>query len=67
VLEGENHLSAPLRLDLLAAPLAGWFAQLPQTPCPGFDLAAAPATSQPMQRGSGAGTPSRAWHLRPAR
>ena len=42
VLEGENHLRAPLRLDLLAAPLADWFAQLPQAPCPGFELAAAP-------------------------
>lgn len=43
VLEGENHLSAPLRLDLLAAPLVDWFAQLPQAPCPEFELAVAPA------------------------
>lgn len=35
-LQGENHLTAPLRIDLLAEPLAAWFGQLPRTPCPRF-------------------------------
>ena len=46
-LDGENHLTAPLRLDLLAAPLAAWFAQLPRAPCPAFESPAAAAAPLP--------------------
>lgn len=35
-LQDETHVTAPLRIDLLAAPLADWFAQVPRAPCPSF-------------------------------
>lgn len=46
-LAGETHLTAPLRIDLLAAPLADWFAQLPRTPCPLFVPSHPDAHGQP--------------------
>lgn len=36
-LEGEGHISAPLRVDLLASPVADWLDALPAKKCPAFD------------------------------